>query len=252
MQSFIQYRNFRKQVEKQYHDHTEPAGQNVTAGHESGTAPDRPVSRLSSSSRPSSSSSSSSSLPRSRREDGSFHDIEKVECTVGDRDEGRLPEELDAHKSGLAEGDQHVHDDLESRPSRPNYGHLGRMETQATQQSQRTALGRALTGVNVRDRESNEGGTGKIFVVGYLSDSDPMDPHTWSYATRIGATMLIAAIGFVVGVASSIDSSALRQAAADFGVSEVAESLATGIYLIGFGVGALFAGPLSETLGRNP
>ena len=42
------------------------------------------------------------------------------------------------------------------------------------------------------------------------------------------------------------------QATADFGVSEVTESLATGIFLIGFGVGALFAGPISETIGRNP
>ena len=30
------------------------------------------------------------------------------------------------------------------------------------------------------------------------------------------------------------------------------ESLATGLFLIGFGVGALFAGPVSETVGRNP
>lgn len=42
------------------------------------------------------------------------------------------------------------------------------------------------------------------------------------------------------------------QATADFGVSEVTESLATGIFLISFGVGALFAGPVSETVGRNP
>jgi len=32
----------------------------------------------------------------------------------------------------------------------------------------------------------------------------------------------------------------------------VAESLATGLFLIGFGAGALFAGPISETVGRNP
>ena len=37
----------------------------------------------------------------------------------------------------------------------------------------------------------------------------------------------------------------------DFGVSEVAESLATGLFLIGFGSGALLAGPLSEEFGRN-
>ena len=62
----------------------------------------------------------------------------------------------------------------------------------------------------------------------------------------------IAFIGWIVGFASSIDSAALMQATADFGVSEVTESLATGIFLIGFGVGALFAGPFSETVGRNP
>ncbi|KAH7319204.1 major facilitator superfamily domain-containing protein [Rhexocercosporidium sp. MPI-PUGE-AT-0058] len=44
----------------------------------------------------------------------------------------------------------------------------------------------------------------------------------------------------------------LPQAAEDFGVSEVTESLVTGLFLIGFGAGALFAGPTSETLGRNP
>ncbi|KAI9841833.1 MAG: hypothetical protein M1838_003408 [Thelocarpon superellum] len=64
--------------------------------------------------------------------------------------------------------------------------------------------------------------------------------------------MLIAAVGFVVGIASSIDSGALPQASAEFGVSDVTESLATGLYLAGFGVGALFAGPFSETVGRNP
>jgi multidrug resistance protein len=62
----------------------------------------------------------------------------------------------------------------------------------------------------------------------------------------------IASIGWVVGFASSIDSAALKQAAEEFGVSEVAESLATGLFLIGFGSGALFAGPISETVGRNP
>ena len=59
-------------------------------------------------------------------------------------------------------------------------------------------------------------------------------------------------IGWIVGFASSVDSAALEQASKDFGVSEVTESLATGIFLIGFGVGALFAGPFSETVGRNP
>ena len=59
-------------------------------------------------------------------------------------------------------------------------------------------------------------------------------------------------LGAVVGFASAVDSPAIPQAAKEFGVSEVVESLATGLFLIGFGVGALFAGPISEALGRNP
>ena len=121
-----------------------------------------------------------------------------------------------------------------------------------TQQSAGTALGTVLTGIDVRRRTTREGGDGNVFVVGYEGADDPNDPHNWSLLTRIRCTFTIAAIGCVVGFASAIDSSALPQAAKDFGVSEVVESLATGLFLVGFGLGALVAGPISETVGRNP
>jgi multidrug resistance protein len=127
--------------------------------------------------------------------------------------------------------------------------HLSRF---STQQSERTALGRTLTGIEVRRRKTNEGGEGNVFVVGYEGPNDPMNPKSWSRAKRFAITFSVASIGCVVGLASSIDSSAVREASAEFGVSEVVESMATGLFLIGFGVGALFAGPFSETLGRNP
>ena len=119
-----------------------------------------------------------------------------------------------------------------------------------------TALGTTLTGISVRDytrskAEDNAGDT-KVFVVGYEGPDDVLNPHNWSRAIRIGATVNIAFIGWIVGFASSVDSAAVKQASAEFGVSEVTESLATGLFLIGFGVGALFAGPVSETVGRNP
>ena len=121
-----------------------------------------------------------------------------------------------------------------------------------TQQSVGTALGVALTGIDVRTRTTKEGGEGNVFVVGYESESDPMDPHNWSLSKRIRCTLPLAGVGAVVGFASSIDSSAIPQAAKEFGVSEVAESLATALFLAGFGLGGLFAGPISETVGRNP
>ncbi|TVY90068.1 putative efflux pump [Lachnellula willkommii] len=146
------------------------------------------------------------------------------------------------------------------------------LATMKTNHSFGTTMGHALSGIEVRqlskeitqtrstrskstkanpsEREKEERET--VFVVGYESEKDDMNPHNWGYGTRIFATILIASIAFTVSFASSVDSAALPQAAADFGVSEVVEILATGIFLVGFGFGALFAGPISETVGRNP
>ncbi|CAI4219793.1 unnamed protein product [Parascedosporium putredinis] len=48
------------------------------------------------------------------------------------------------------------------------------------------------------------------------------------------------------------DSMANSKASEEFGVSKVAQSLSTAMYLFGVGSGAIFAGPLSESVGRNP
>jgi hypothetical protein len=129
-------------------------------------------------------------------------------------------------------------------------------DTLKTTQSFGTKMGHALTGIEVRQLSkkltktrtkrsgrmpTNEKGEERetVFVVGYESENDPMNPHRWSLWARIRATVLIAAIGFIVGFASSIDSAALKQASAEFGVSDVTESLATGLFLVGFGFGAL-------------
>ncbi|KAL8852794.1 MAG: hypothetical protein Q9221_002303 [Calogaya cf. arnoldii] len=115
----------------------------------------------------------------------------------------------------------------------------------ATQGSLGTNLGTALTGINVRDRSTKEGRNDpsvpgcKVFVVSYEGDRDSLNPHNWSYGTRIWATVNIAFIGGIVGFASSVDSAALVQASEHFGVSEVAESLATGLFLVGFGTASI-------------
>jgi MFS family permease len=144
------------------------------------------------------------------------------------------------------------------------------LTTIKTTRSFRTRIGDELVGIEVRQlskeltktrtRKSgrkpptNENGEERetVFVVGYDFEQDNMNPRTWSNLVRISSTLLIASIGFIVGFASSVDSAALVPAAAEFGVSKVTESLATGLFLVGFGFGALFAGPISETVGRNP
>lgn len=67
----------------------------------------------------------------------------------------------------------------------------------------------------------------------------------------MSCTLQISLIAAAVGAASGIDATVLPQAASSLRVSEVAESLATGLYLVGMGAGSLVAGPFSETFGRN-
>ena len=88
-------------------------------------------------------------------------------------------------------------------------------------------------------------------LASFDNDSDPLNPLNWSTSKKMQCMSIISLIAFLVGFGSSIDAPVIPQAKAHFGVSTVSESLATGLYLIGFGVGAPFAGPLSETFGRN-
>ncbi|RDW87607.1 MFS general substrate transporter-46 [Coleophoma crateriformis] len=168
----------------------------------------------------------------------------------------------------------HLSDTRDLEKAEPTHGtgedDLKRQETATSVRSFGLTMGNALSGIEVRTltREMSRIRSRKVghlatntekdhqpeivFVVGYENEKDPMNPYNWTFALRMIATLLIGAISFVVGFASSIDSAASRQASAEFGVSDVTEALATGIYLIGFGVGALSAGPVSETVGRNP
>lgn len=142
--------------------------------------------------------------------------------------------------------DEEDDDDDEGHDEKENKERRLDLSRATTQQSDGVALGQSLTGVEVRRRTSNEPGDGKTFVVSWQGDADPENPHNWSAAKRMRPTLLIVCIAFIVGMAGSIDSGALKPAAQEFGVAEVVESGATGLFLVGFGVGALFAGPFSE------
>ena len=239
MQSMHQYRRFGAHIERQYErDREKAAAGRITGGGDDGQSPQAIV-RSGSSSSPSSSSPSSSFASATSDRELNFHDTSKPSNIL-----------TAAHCNVPPNATSHPPDSREL--SDPEKGSLT-IGPLTTQRSQGTALGETLTGIAVRSRTTHEGGKGdRVFVVGYEGEDDVLNPHNWSYATRVGATVIIAAIGWIVGFASSVDSAALVQASQDFGVSEVTESLATGLFLIGFGVGALFAGPISETVGRNP
>ncbi|KAB8201350.1 major facilitator superfamily domain-containing protein [Aspergillus parasiticus] len=106
-------------------------------------------------------------------------------------------------------------------------------------------------GVQRRDITDSSGTPSSVFLVSWEQDQDPMNPRNYSLTARITATLIVSALAFAVGAASSIESAVIPQNAAAFNVSEVVASLATGLYLLGFAAGSLVSGPLSEILGRN-
>jgi hypothetical protein len=252
MQSYLQFRKFGKSVDEEHERNKVKIQQGIGRNRTR-------ITRPSTSSDDSSSDSSSGSSVRSVKEAVETPDLEKCE----DSSDG-LPQDeevQDIHGERLPRGvyvaDRHEmaeRDDMTIlRATTTNNSNLQRRQTQTqanpqqpqdlsqalsmiattrTQQSTNTALGHSLTGINVRGRTTHEGQKGGlVFVVGYQGANDPSNPHNWGMGVRIMCTFLIASIGFVVGFASAIDSSALTHAAAEFGVSEVAESLATGMLL---------------------
>jgi MFS family permease len=228
MQSFLQYRRFRTTIQAQIARNDGRAKEGLSREEEVGN-------KQWSSPSPAASRKASSELTT----DPYGHALRNI------REESEEKEEVEQEPPEEADESASEKEEQEGVPE-------DRLSRFSTQQSERTALGRTLTGIEVRRRKTHEGGEGNVFVVGYEGHDDPMNPKSWSRTKRFAVTFSVASIGCVVGLASSIDSSAVREASAEFGVSEVVESMATGLFLIGFGAGALFAGPFSETLGRNP
>jgi len=84
-------------------------------------------------------------------------------------------------ESARKEEDQEGQDELRAHESFPS-DNLSRAGTTATRRSEGTALGISLTGINVRDRTTDEGKRGdQVFVVGYEGDNDLLNPHNWNY-----------------------------------------------------------------------
>lgn len=149
----------------------------------------------------------------------------------------RVETETDGEKTHVAGGDSSGQEDLDASRSSASSSRDGsvedftaadRVQTRATQYTEGTALGYSLTGVLARDRRTHEGKGEKVFVVGWEGENDPLNPRNWSVKKRVGCTLQISLIAATVGAASGIDSTVLPQAAKDLGVSDVAESLATG------------------------
>lgn len=228
MQSVLQYRRFEKHLRQQVKKH----GVDATAG-VSAPAPQLANCDFDPATEPKDLEAGPVRLVKTRD-----HALEEKDRSGQDPE---VPQSDIPVGGDLADGKEDLSGST-TRSSSPSTIHSTQPDLRSitTRETFGTSLGQALTGINVRPRRTNEGGHekgGRVFVVGYVDTKDPLNPHNWSILKRMLITFLVASIGLIVGFASSADSAVIQQARIEFGVSEVTESLATGIYLIGFGCG---------------
>ncbi|KAL6689835.1 MFS general substrate transporter [Trichoderma pleuroticola] len=81
---------------------------------------------------------------------------------------------------------------------------------------------------------------------------DSLNPQNWPLISRCKNLLILAFLIFTQGWAGASQSMENSVASSTFHVSQTTENLDTAMYLFGVGMGAPFAGPLSETVGRNP
>ena len=105
-----------------------------------------------------------------------------------------------------------------------------------------------IPGVQVLRMDGSEDGV--VFIVNW-NENDRNDPQHWPLAMKWMATVTCCVIGIAMTLPTSVEGPAQNAFDAYYGVDPLAGSMTTGIFLIGIGVGSLFAGPFSETFGRN-
>ena len=179
MQSFFQYRRFAKHVARQYE--RDKAKAEALANPDSVGL--------------TSSSSSSSHTPEAG--DATNH-VDTRDPEVGEQSTAQPlvagnhartddPEKEEEAGEGYAPIQAEQSGDVTSHDAQASED-MSRTLTAATRKTTGTAMGKTLTGIDVRDRSTKEGGNGKVFVVGYEGENDILDPHNWSFTTRFAAT----------------------------------------------------------------
>lgn len=103
-------------------------------------------------------------------------------------------------------------------------------------------------GCSDREQSVNDG---KICIRA-TGDDDPLDPHNWPLLERSKNIAILVYLIFVQAWAGAAESMANTAASRQEGHSKIAENLAVAMYLFGLANGSLLAGPVSQTVGRNP
>ncbi|KAF5368187.1 hypothetical protein D9757_011303 [Collybiopsis confluens] len=92
----------------------------------------------------------------------------------------------------------------------------------------------------------------KVIIVDWDGPNDPKNPKNWPNKRKWAATLIVALFTFVSPVASSMIAPGSQQVGDEFGVTTRIElDMITSIFVLGFAIGPLLMGPLSEIYGRS-
>ncbi|KIK52998.1 hypothetical protein GYMLUDRAFT_49575 [Collybiopsis luxurians FD-317 M1] len=92
----------------------------------------------------------------------------------------------------------------------------------------------------------------EAIIVDWDGPNDPKNPKNWPTRRKWAATLIVALFTFVSPVASSMIAPGGQQVADEFGItSDVELDMITSIFVLGFAIGPLLMGPLSEIYGRS-
>ncbi|UKZ77547.1 hypothetical protein TrVFT333_005270 [Trichoderma virens FT-333] len=88
-------------------------------------------------------------------------------------------------------------------------------------------------------------------LVNWTDDSDPENPQNWPAAKKWIITTILSTLTFCVTFASSVFSTATAETAKEFHVSNEVMVLGSSLFVLGFALGPVVWGPLSELYGRK-
>jgi hypothetical protein len=108
------------------------------------------------------------------------------------------------------------------------------------------------SGGQQQQQQEKDGVHDDRFLVRLTAEEDPLDPQNWSRMSRAKNIAILTFLIFTLSWAGTSSSQGNLLISTEFRVSQVAQNLSTAMYLFGVGSGSLFAGPISESVGRNP
>ena len=89
-------------------------------------------------------------------------------------------------------------------------------------------------------------------IVRFDGPNDSGNPMNWSQRYKCMITFVLAGMTFVTTFTSSIFSTAIDATSREFAVSTDVMTLGTSLFLLGFTLGPIIWGPISELYGRRP